>query len=716
MDNITSQKKMVLWALPFSIGMGVQAMIIVAVLSSLFLITMPAFIQKLYIFNFNDIRPEREILFYHVFVGTTLLAAFAMHHIMRRYHIQQIAPWFKTGIIVLMLGLGVQGFFVFKFCTGHDAIYRLLFLAALALTVMALIFLKEVHEFKEWCWKHKENFPLWINQYQVVIDCGVVIGIFLCLLTPDLNRVLARAFVVDNFYHFDGAFMASTFGYLSGLTLNVDMISQYSVVLPVIIAKLSALCGGLSYAMVIKILMALTIIYLIAFYALLRYCFKDVFIAIFGLVLFIKWNLFHWGVAPLIWMLAVVLPVRFYFDILILFLIWKDIHHAQEKYKWLMRVIAGVAMAYMLDTGTYISLTVLGYQFFVGIYRSTTWQQRYRLILDLVLGAITIGIVFMTTLYICVGPAILKPLYWNNYTEHIQLFLNGWGALPIYDGLKDKNFFAFTMGLLIPLTYIITVMVTSTMVMLRERALTWIFPGVVSIYGVLLYHYFIVRSALSSYYVVCMPFVVVLCFWIALFVKRYKPTTQMLIGLVLSLGAIGALLTNNIFAVYPNVLHTSDKTLSGLYPGSKELAVSSWKNEIDIYKKEFQFDQDVALIDAITPADSRVALISSFETAILMQAKRKPFFYYFPLITSRPMSMSLIGGTYLHTQKRLQRTLDQIEREAPAYVFIEKRIWNNTLPPAFLEYFETVRLLRDYLKQHYEDFKEGQYLIALKRR
>ena len=49
-----------------------------------------------------------------------------------------------------------------------------------------------------------------------------------------------------------------------------------------------------------------------------------------------------------------------------------------------------------------------------------------------------------------------------------------------------------------------------------------------------------------------------------------------------------------------------------------------------------RFTKDAQLIASLTAHSDEVPLISGFETEMLMQANRKPFFYYFPLFISRP--------------------------------------------------------------------------------
>ena len=67
------------------------------------------------------------------------------------------------------------------------------------------------------------------------------------------------------------------------------------------------------------------------------------------------------------------------------------------------------------------------------------------------------------------------------------------------------------------------------------------------------------------------------------------------------------------------------------------------------YTREFDFSQDARLIDDLVPPQEKVALVSSFETKILMDARRQPFFYYVPLVISRPMHMrTMVVSHFIH--------------------------------------------------------------------
>ena len=223
----------------------------------------------------------------------------------------------------------------------------------------------------------------------------------------------------------------------------------------------------------------------------------------------------------------------------------------------------------------------------------------------------------------------------------------------------------------------------------------------VCVYGLGIYHYFVYRSAVTSYYVVCIPFVFVLCFWLQQILKPVSQQLRRIILSVLVLLTLGALMTGYLFTVYPNVLNLAGLDLS---------------QEVAFYKKEFNFEQDAALIDRLTRPDEQVALISSFETKILMEADRKPFFYSFPMVFSEPMENLDFKGTDIITVDRMQKTLGQLENEKPAYVFIEKKLFLGQLPAAYYQHFQTLTILIRYLSEQYGPYDQGQYLLALKRK
>jgi len=683
---------------------GLQIMVVVIAAARFFPVPTLAFVNDLFPVNLNDVRPEREIFFYQMFVASSLLIALSMAFIWRkRLHETRLGEQLRTFSLLVGAGLALELFAAFKWITSPALAWpKFLFYAALAAALLAQIFYAELKTVAAACGRWFYALAGRVQGRRLTgMDAVIVFIAAAALYTPDMTKVLARDFAVDQFYHFDGFIMSSAWAWLKGCVLNVDVISQYSILLPSMMGTMAQWMGGLTYAHADEILMAATAVYLLTAYAFMRYWLKDVFIAAFGLFFFMKWHLFHWGVSPIIWMLPGVIPVRYLFDVVVLGLILKDLERPALVWRLMAALVCGLAIAYMLDTGIYMTAAFGAYLFLTIILDRSLHRDRLRPYLEAAgLLALSVGL-WLFLWYLSVGPWLWTKTFWHNVTEHIALFLNGWGALPVTDGLRERNFFAFVMGLAIPLVYTASAMVTVALVFLKKVSRTWLIVAVIALYGLMLYHYFICRSAVSSYYVVCLPFVLVLCFWINEIRTRLKPSVRPVMGAGLLLFALGALLTNNLFAYYPNVLN-----LSGY----------DWRPETEFYQKEFHFSEDAALVRRLTRPDEAVALISSFETEILIEADRKPFFYYFPLITSRFMSAPFIGGTYLHTKERMDKTLRQMEDRRPQHVFVEKRLFNHTLPEQFYQHFQTISLLMDYLHAHYTVDEQGQYLLALRRR
>lgn len=74
----------------------------------------------------------------------------------------------------------------------------------------------------------------------------------------------------------------------------------------------------------------------------------------------------------------------------------------------------------------------------------------------------------LVVLFMFQGPVIFSATYWKNTLEFSGLFLKGWGALPMYDGLKERQFFAFIMGFIIPVFYVLSMILTATLTLLRQ--------------------------------------------------------------------------------------------------------------------------------------------------------------------------------------------------------------------------------------------------------
>jgi len=134
----------------------------------------------------------------------------------------------------------------------------------------------------------------------------------------------------------------------------------------------------------------------------------------------------------------------------------------------------------------------------------------------------------------------------------------------------------------------------------------------------------------------------------------------------------------------------------------------------DFFDREFDFGQDAALIAGLTAKEDKVPLISSFETRILIQADRKPFFYYFPFVDPRPMHMRMFDMTELWAMGRLTRTMHQLQEQRPTYIFMEKIMLAQSVPQYYEYLYPDLLVILNYIHQNYVSYKQGHYLVAMK--
>jgi hypothetical protein len=138
---------------------------------------------------------------------------------------------------------------------------------------------------------------------------------------------------------------------------------------------------------------------------------------------------------------------------------------------------------------------------------------------------------------------------------------------------------------------------------------------------------------------------------------------------------------------------------------------------VGYYLRDFDFSKDALLIRSLTLPGVPVPVISSFEVKILMQADRPPFFYYFPLISSRSKHMRTMPVNFLHTstERFNRKAIDQLREARPEYIFLEK-IFLYDFPQAYRDKPENVIPIVDYVRKHYTSFRMGEYLVATKRK
>ncbi len=677
---------------------SLHVLILIVTVFNFFPITIaPEVWQRYFQFLYSAIKPEREMLFYRLWI----LCAIAGQVIM--------LWWFRKKLEDPELLRRARAFalnetvflFLLLFCVFKGLLYpdqawiKWLFYVGLGASWAVRIFWPEVRK------AAGRIYPIITRPVPAIaFNAAMIIGIIILIYPVDIEAVLARVFIQERFYHFDAVMMSPAWTLLTKGTLNIDVTSMYGITITNMVLTLSQWIGGFSYANVLKVFIYLTIAYFIGAFLFLRFWLGSFLIAAAGTFLAIKFQMFHWGVAPIIWEFFSATVVRYLFDIVFLACI---LHHIRfgSWGLWAACICSGISLAYMIDTGTYQWLALCAYVALLLWERSykekkdiwSQWQLAAVCLIPFGLAALVLRVLG--------GPAVFTGEFWRNGLEQANAFLNGQGALPIYTNLSQGHFFAFFMGLFIPVVYVFSLLLAAAACMLGRARREFLFVVVLCVYGLGTYHYFVCRSALSSYHAVDIPFVFLLCFWLREGLMRLSADLRRILSMAVFVLSLGALLTNALFTYYPNLLNL------GGYDNAREKAY---------FREHFHFEEDAALIDRLTSPDAKVPLISNMETKILMEARRRPFFYYFPMIYSNFTNMDTFNRTHMYTTDRLARILTQLETLKPEYIFVEERMMDRKAAEQYFQDQDAFAILMGYVQKKYEQVEKGKYLFALRRK
>lgn len=581
-----------------------------------------------------------------------------------------------------------------------------------------------------------------------------ILGVVLVAFTymPDLEAVAARMFIGEQYHHFDSFIAAPGWAHRTGRLLNMDIITQYGVGMPVILSELSRVFGPYNYVSLLATLMWLCIVYYVGWYVLLRKWYGSVLIAAAAIFAAFRVQMFHTGTFPFVFTYPSALPVRYIFDIVLFWLIWLHLHNPRQWYMVLMGLVCGASLFYMTDTGLYLTATFIFYGLFYLLcpsLRRVVWD-RERWYAPLAWPVLPV-MMYVFLMWVVQGHHLWTPQFWYNMGEFIEYFLSGWGVVPMYASLLERHFWASLMGFTIPLVYVASLTIIGSLIFLRKRPKQDLFAVVLCVYGLGIYHYYIARSAVTSYYTAGLPFMFICGYWIAFWIQS-RPQRQQMIWAMGVLGAsLFALMTNHNFISYPNIVNVSRNPMidpkvvqplpnrlpyfNHLYttaPQSDRLARNnlggmdeelltekdfiSDAHLVQYYRQARLFPEDVTLIQRLVPEGHPLALISSFEVEFMVQSDRPPFFYYYPLIISRPMKMRTFPVSSLYTNNHWERIQDQLEQSPEKFIFMEKIFLRDDVPAHYIYDRPGLMTLLTYIKRHYQPVANGMYLVAMKRR
>ncbi len=720
------------------------------------------------------IQPEREELFYRTFVVcAVILQCLSLKMFEKRF---RDAAWgrelkyfclMETVLVFLMLSALYKSLIFFDRPQLAEWAYHALWVWA----VFNKIFWFKIRKFASIVYAflmNEENYPFFYKFCNFLFPLILVVLIYM----PDPEAVVARIFIGEQFHHYDVFIMAPAWGHVSGNILGLDQIADYGVGMPVMISGLSQLFGGFSYLNTFLVLMWGCIIYYVLWFALLRKWMKSFLVAALAILVGIRVQMFHTGIFPFIFGLPSATVFRYPFDVLFFFCLLFSFRKCGAQFNpflILAGMIAGVAVFYMISTGMALIAALYFYLIFYFLYwyfqrhllgESPATQQlseKTESLREMIFRAVvyfsTAPLTAFLLYWLYYGHYLWKKELWENINEFTKLFLSGTGYLPFLGSFKQHDYLANLIGVLLVLVHVLTILSAVGLFYCKKIQAQHLFAAVLSVYGLAINQYYVSMSAITTYYTTGLPFIFVLGYWLNLLLSYIQREYRRKILMILILVSIYALATNHNYLAYPNLLNVSrnpliDRLVAQRLPDGvpyfnhlwsqyletvklpknslgetfEDLRIEeSFSSQEDLkayFRRAFDFTEDALLIQKLTSVRERAALISSFDVKILMQANRRPFFYYFPMVISRPMRLRMFGVTSMYTTEAFKKTIRQLETEAPEYIFLERIYLSpKSEVPRFFNY-QTPALLAliDYVKEHYEFYSDGKYLVAMKRK
>ncbi len=149
--------------------------------------------------------------------------------------------------------------------------------------------------------------------------------------------------------------------------------------------------------------------------------------------------------------------------------------------------------------------------------------------------AITLGMI---------GLESLKVL-WRSFTADTHI--------PLVAPLAGRYFFTFIWQFTVPVLYLVSLL----WIGLKDKSKAQdLMLTAVCVYGLAVFSLHVRESTPDNFYTVSFPLVMVLAFWVKEFLDRSK-AQALNIKMVLVFLMLGALMTNNMFMVYPNIFNVA---------------------------------------------------------------------------------------------------------------------------------------------------------------
>ncbi len=694
----------------------------------------------------RSFQPQRNLFFYFLWIALASGVYAGLLGVMRFSKAKQkwdLVPFLMVHILIAIL----MGHAAFEAVAMGNPVWAWpVFWGTFILGILISVFWPE---FLSGTTYLRSFYDLLRKRPWVAIALGCVF-IFLVIFMPDLQVVVAMMYMGDYFHNWDASLFGGVYAITRGLIPCIDVNVTYGFGASVMVAKLVNLMGGFEYVKIAAIAMWVGIIYFILWFLLLRRFLASTLLAFAAVVFAMRMHMFTQMVDPFIWVQIVDSVFRYCFDIGVFWMLWMHIQTRRISFLAAAAFFVSLGLFHMLQTGLYIFLVFALYACASAFVPCLGGRRDFRVWRN---HALVIASVFFWTglwFYLAVGAHLFEASFFKNLTGYSSYFIKGAFEGPLTVPLLGSNPLSSIGGLFYPVFCLASFLYVAGEVIIGKARGRDVFAGLLALYALEAHSYYMLM--VTEWYTMGIFGLFLLFYWITKALEKAPALWRMRITVALVAASVFCLVTNRWFTGYPNLLNFSRNPvvdtrvafrvgphlipyfhqLYADFPESIKLPVNSLgeKDEQLKFEKDFKDDndlktyyaqqtawpEDTALIRRLTPQGGKAAVLSSFEILLLQKADRKPFFYYFPLINSRPLTARNFMVTCLFSYPQIQKTLDQLESEKPSYIFMERVFLTPQVPQVYSYEYDDLILLLRYVFSNYEPVEVGKYLVAMKRR
>ena len=538
--------------------------------------------------------------------------------------------------------------------------------------------------------------------------------------------------------------------------LGVDTTSRgYGIGAPILVAEIAQrLLGHFDYVRAVVVMMTISVLYYWIWFYALRLVLKNTAWALIAIFFGLRLHFFNSETFPFIFTYPQDTPLRFFFDSLFFLFCILHVQTGRMRWLYLTSAVCGFYIFYIIGEGAYTLAAFYGFlllrELFV-VNNPGSLMPRLNTRQGILLCVMP-WIILLFSLWMVAGAHIFTGIFWFNQFEYIKFYQAGSLASLMINNLTPPFVGCASMAFLLPVLYLLALVIFLGQLMQKTLKAEGLVMAGASVFLLISYHYHATLANNAPAYLrngVIIAMVAV--FGLKEITARLGTYHQRMVKLIGGMLVLVMTVTTHQFLLHPNIFNLSRNPMTHpvvsqvpvgrksyfshlfiSYPDAFKLPVNGLgeRNEMlvtendftddnqlkEFFRKESDYSQDAALIQSLTSLEQQVPLVSSFETSILMQAKRRPFFYTYCMIVSQPRRMRKFPVTVLYTKEKLLREINRIETLKPLYIFVERTYLVSPIPQAYLYDNEDLVALLSYIFSHYEPYKAGEFLVALKRK